>query len=81
MNSPRKPLVVVIAALCAGLAFDASAAPRKKEKTIGDLTARPVVVQPLVSNPRNNFFDELFPAFRCTRAKRIDRTQFKIFTL
>src|SRR5690349_13787187 len=45
MNSPRKPLVVLIAALCAGLAFDSSAA-KKKEKTIGDLTARPVVVQP-----------------------------------
>jgi len=45
MNSPRKPLVIIIAALCAGLAFDVSAAPKKKEKTIGDLSARPVVVQ------------------------------------
>src|SRR4051794_30087499 len=46
MNLPRKPWMIVIAALCAGLAFDASAASRKKEKTIGDLSARPVVVQP-----------------------------------
>jgi tetratricopeptide (TPR) repeat protein len=46
MNSPRKPSVIVIAALCAGLALDASAATKKKEKTIGDLSARPVVVQP-----------------------------------
>jgi tetratricopeptide (TPR) repeat protein len=43
---PRKLLVVAIAALCAGAALDASAAPRKKEKTIGELDARPVVVQP-----------------------------------
>jgi len=46
MKSLHKPLVVVIAALCAGLAFDTSAATKKKEKTIGDLSARPVVVQP-----------------------------------
>src|SRR5689334_24525601 len=36
-----------IAAVCAGIALNASAAaPKKKEKTIGDLNARPVVVQP-----------------------------------
>jgi len=36
-----------IAAICAGVALNASAAaPKKKEKTIGDLSARPVVVQP-----------------------------------
>jgi hypothetical protein len=29
MNSPRKPLVFVVAALCAGLAFDSAAAPKK----------------------------------------------------
>src|SRR5690349_638222 len=45
MNSPRKPLVVLIAALCMGLSLDASAA-KKKEKTIADLSSRPVVVQP-----------------------------------
>src|SRR6187399_2106 len=37
--------LVFLTVLCAGLAFDSSAA-KKKEKTIGDLTARPVVVQP-----------------------------------
>jgi outer membrane protein assembly factor BamD (BamD/ComL family) len=46
MNSPRKSLVVLIAALCAGLALDSAAAPKNKEKTIGDLSSRPVVVQP-----------------------------------
>jgi tetratricopeptide (TPR) repeat protein len=46
MNFPRKPLVFVVAALCAGLALDSAAAPKKKEKTIGDLASRPVVVQP-----------------------------------
>src|SRR5690242_2924970 len=38
--------VVTLAALCAGVALDVSNAAKKKEKTIGDLTARPVVVQP-----------------------------------
>ena len=38
--------VVTLAALCAGVALDVSAAAKKKEKTIGDLSARPVVVQP-----------------------------------
>ena len=38
---------MLIAAVCAGLALNASAAaPKKKEKTIGDLSSRPVVVQP-----------------------------------
>ncbi|HTU65926.1 MAG TPA: tetratricopeptide repeat protein [Steroidobacteraceae bacterium] len=43
---PRKLLTIAVAALCAGVAFDVAAAPKKKEKTIGDLAARPVVVQP-----------------------------------
>jgi len=48
---PRKPFsnrlwVIAVASLCAGVALDASAAPKKKEKTIGELSARPVVVQP-----------------------------------
>jgi tetratricopeptide (TPR) repeat protein len=46
MSAPNKLLALAVAALCAGLALDASAAPRKKEKTIGELSARPVVVQP-----------------------------------
>src|SRR5688572_27758257 len=38
---------IFIAALCAGLALNAVAAtPKKKEKTIGELSSRPVVVQP-----------------------------------
>src|SRR5690349_3266463 len=38
---------ILVAAVCAGLALNASAAaPKKKEKTIGDLSSRPVVVQP-----------------------------------
>ncbi|MEO8018421.1 MAG: tetratricopeptide repeat protein, partial [Pseudomonadota bacterium] len=44
--APGKLLTVVVAALCAGFGVDAGAAPKKKEKTIGELTARPVVVQP-----------------------------------
>src|SRR4051812_6391355 len=47
--SPRvtnKLLSAVIALLCAGVGLDAAAADKKKEKTIGDLAARPVVVQP-----------------------------------
>jgi cellulose synthase operon protein C len=35
-----------VAAVCAGFATSAAAAPRKKEKTIGELSSRPVVVQP-----------------------------------
>ena len=42
----RKLLASVIAALCAGVALNAAAAPKKKEKTIGDLASRPVVIQP-----------------------------------
>lgn len=39
---------VLLVALCAGVVFDAAAAtaPKKKEKTIGELSSRPVVVQP-----------------------------------
>jgi tetratricopeptide (TPR) repeat protein len=38
---------IFIAALCAGVALNAVAAtPKKKEKTIGELSSRPVVVQP-----------------------------------
>jgi tetratricopeptide (TPR) repeat protein len=37
--------LVVVAVLCAGFA-SAAAAPKKKEKTIGDLASRPVVIQP-----------------------------------
>jgi len=45
MNFAGKHLM--LAALCAGVAFNAAAAaPKKKEKTIGELSARPVVVQP-----------------------------------
>src|SRR5882672_2590140 len=38
--------VVTVAALCAGVALDAAAATKPKEKTIGELNAKPVVVQP-----------------------------------
>jgi cellulose synthase operon protein C len=38
--------LMFVAALCAGLVTGAVAAPKKKEKTIGELSARPVVVQP-----------------------------------
>src|SRR5688572_11878915 len=38
--------VIAMAALCAGVVPDADAATRKKEKTIAELSARPVVVQP-----------------------------------
>jgi tetratricopeptide (TPR) repeat protein len=38
--------LMFVAALCAGLVTGAAAAPKKKEKTIGELSARPVVVQP-----------------------------------
>ena len=44
--APNKLLALTIAALCAGVAFDAGAAPRKKEKTIGEISQRPVVIQP-----------------------------------
>ncbi len=43
MTAPNKYLLM--AALCA-MAVSATAAPKKKEKTIGELSARPVVVQP-----------------------------------
>jgi tetratricopeptide (TPR) repeat protein len=47
MSAPRSRLLTVtIAALCAGLMFDAAAAPKKKEKTIGEIASRPVVIQP-----------------------------------
>src|SRR4051812_43453527 len=46
VRATNKLLAFAIAALCTGVAMDASAASRKKEKTIGDLAARPVVVQP-----------------------------------
>jgi tetratricopeptide (TPR) repeat protein len=39
-------LSAAIAALCAGVAFNAGAAPKKKEKTIAELSSRPVVIQP-----------------------------------
>jgi tetratricopeptide (TPR) repeat protein len=46
MNArPNKLLACAIAALCAGIALNAAAAPKKKEKTVGDLTAKPVVIQ------------------------------------
>jgi len=38
--------LAIVAVLIAGVAIDATAAPKKKEKTIGELSARPVVVQP-----------------------------------
>jgi len=42
----RSPyLMAAVAALCAGLAVAASP-PKKKEKTIGELATRPVVIQP-----------------------------------
>lgn len=45
MSKSRKFVAAAIATVCAGAAFNAAAAP-KKEKTIGELSARPVVVQP-----------------------------------
>ena len=46
MSTPNKLLVLAVVA-CAGLALSATAAaPKKKEKTIGELATRPVVVQP-----------------------------------
>ncbi len=42
----RKLLAVAVSALCAGVALNAAAAPKKKEKTIADLPSRPVVIQP-----------------------------------
>ncbi len=42
----RPLLAAVISALCAGVALNAVAAPKKREKTIGDLANRPVVIQP-----------------------------------
>jgi cellulose synthase operon protein C len=46
MSAPAKLLALAVAALCAGMALDVAAAPRKKEKTIGELSSRPVVIQP-----------------------------------
>src|SRR4051812_33705390 len=46
VRATNKLLAFAIAALCTGVAMDASAASRKKEKTIGELSARPVVIQP-----------------------------------
>jgi cellulose synthase operon protein C len=46
VSATHKLLATAIAALCAGFALNAAAAPKKKEKTIGELSARPVVVQP-----------------------------------
>ena len=50
MSAPDKRLASAVAAMIvalgAGFALDAVAAPKKKEKTIGELSARPVVVQP-----------------------------------
>jgi tetratricopeptide (TPR) repeat protein len=47
---PGKLLSAAIAALLgvvsSGVAFDAAAAPKKKEKTIAELSQRPVVIQP-----------------------------------
>jgi cellulose synthase operon protein C len=40
-----KLLAATVAALCAGIALHAGAAPKKKEKTIGDLAQKPVVIQ------------------------------------
>jgi tetratricopeptide (TPR) repeat protein len=42
---PNKVLALAVVALCAGIGADVQAA-KKKEKTIADLAARPVVVQP-----------------------------------
>ncbi len=44
MSASSKLLITTVAALCAGLAFDAGAA-RKKERTIGELTTRPVEIR------------------------------------
>ena len=43
---PANKHLLLLAAVCAGIVSVAVAAPKKKEKTIGELTARPVVVQP-----------------------------------
>jgi len=39
-------VAAAVAALCAGVALQAGAAEKKKEKTIADLATKPVVVQP-----------------------------------
>jgi tetratricopeptide (TPR) repeat protein len=44
MKRASTPLWFVV--VCAGIATGVAAAPKKKEKTIGELSARPVVVQP-----------------------------------
>jgi tetratricopeptide (TPR) repeat protein len=46
MSAPDKLVTLAVAVVCAGLAAGVSAAPKKQEKTIGELTTRPVVVQP-----------------------------------
>jgi tetratricopeptide (TPR) repeat protein len=46
MKTSSMLLTAAVAALCAGVAFEAGAAPRKKEKTIGEISQRPVVIQP-----------------------------------
>lgn len=50
MSRPNSKLLAaaiaaVVGVLGAGVAFDAAAAPKKKEKTIGDLAQKPVVIQ------------------------------------
>ncbi|HEX6154960.1 MAG TPA: tetratricopeptide repeat protein, partial [Burkholderiales bacterium] len=46
MKTSNKVLAAAVAALCAGVALNAGAAPKKKEKTIGEINQRPVVIQP-----------------------------------
>jgi cellulose synthase operon protein C len=46
MSVSSRLLVTMAAALCVGLVLDAGAAPKKKEKTIGEIASRPVVIQP-----------------------------------
>jgi cellulose synthase operon protein C len=45
-RAANKLLAAAALTICAGLVVDAAAAPKKKEKTIAELSARPVVVQP-----------------------------------
>jgi tetratricopeptide (TPR) repeat protein len=46
MKTSSMLLTAAVVALCAGVAFEVGAAPRKKEKTIGEISQRPVVIQP-----------------------------------
>jgi tetratricopeptide (TPR) repeat protein len=46
MKTRNQLLAATIAVLCAGIALNAGAAPKKKEKTIGEINQRPVVIQP-----------------------------------